>query len=71
LYFIKNPGLKQVVWEGVEKGLQKGIQKGIEKVKKDIAISLFDVLDIDIISKKTGLSIERLNQLKEPHSKQS
>jgi predicted transposase/invertase (TIGR01784 family) len=52
-------------------GLKQGIQEGIEKGKEDIAISLFDVLDIDIISKKTGLSIERLNQLKEAHSKQS
>jgi len=59
----KNDGLKQ--------GIEQGIQEGIEKGKEDIAISLFDVLDIDIISKKTGLSIERLNQLKEAHSKQS
>ena len=58
------------------KGLQKGLQKGIEKGKKEglkegenrkaieIAINLLDILDDETISKKTGLSLKEITELR-------
>ena len=53
--------------EGIEKGIKKGMEKGIEKGKREekiqIAKSLLDVLDIETISVKTGLSIEEIEKI--------
>ena len=52
----------------IEKGIQKGIQKGIEEGEKnkaiEIAKSLLDVLDVDTIALKTGLSTDEINKLR-------
>ncbi len=46
--------------EGIEIGIEIGIEKGIEKT----AIGLFsEGIDIEIISKVTGLSVEELQRL--------
>ena len=49
--------------EGKEEGLKEGEVKGELKAKKKLAKSLLDVLDIETISKKTGLSIEEIRKL--------
>jgi len=53
---------------GFEKGIIQGEQIGLEKGKKSeriaIARSLLDILDIEIIALKTGLSIEEIQHLK-------
>ena len=46
---------------GLEKGIQKGIDKGVEKV----AIGMLKLnIDVDIIQKATGLSMEKIEKLK-------
>ncbi|MEX3746856.1 hypothetical protein [Lysinibacillus xylanilyticus] len=45
---------------------QKGMQKGIEEAKEEIANNLLvNNMDIDFISKITGLSTERIEEIKE------
>jgi len=56
----REKGLK----EGIKKGIKEGIEKGIKKEKINMAKSLLDVLDIETISLKTGLSIEEIKNLK-------
>jgi predicted transposase/invertase (TIGR01784 family) len=46
-----------------QKGIQKGFEQGEKNAKVAIAKSLLDVLDIKIISIKTGLSIEEIKKL--------
>lgn len=52
--------------KGIEKGRQEGRQEGIEEGEKnkaiEIAKSLMDILDVETISLKTGLSIEEINK---------
>ena len=43
---------------------RKGIEKGIQQEKIEIAKNLLDVLDDETISLKTGLTIERIQQLR-------
>jgi len=54
--------------EGLQEGLQEGLKKGEEKGKKEKAIeiakNLLDVLDNETISKKTGLSIDEIENLR-------
>ena len=52
-------GIKQGIKEGIEKGMQQGRKE--EQIK--IAKSLLDILDIETIAIKTGLSIEELKEL--------
>lgn len=53
---------------GMEKGMQKGMEKGMEKGEKkkaiEIAENLIDVLDVEIIAAKTGLTEEEIKALK-------
>lgn len=49
-------------WEEVK---EKSYEEGEEKTKKEIAKNLLDVLDVETISKKTGLSKEEIEKLKE------
>lgn len=50
--------------EGMEIGFQQGIEKGIEKTKISMAINMKrDNVDLNIISKYTGLSIEEIKKL--------
>ena len=55
--------------KGKEEGLEKGIKKGKEEGKKEKSIEiarnmLKDNVDINIISKYSGLSVEEINSLK-------
>ncbi len=49
---------------GIKKGIKKGIEKGKKEEKIDIAKNLLDILDIETISLKTGLSINEIKRLK-------
>lgn len=46
--------------ENVEKGIEQGRKQGLEQV----AVQLLDVLDVETIAQKTGLSVERIMELK-------
>lgn len=64
----KVSALNEAERKGIEKGMQKGIQKGIKEGEKnkaiEIAKSLLDVLDVDTIALKTGLSKDEINKLR-------
>ena len=53
--------------ETLDKGLKEGREEGIKKGRKEeqikIARSLLDILDIETIAIKTGLSIEEVKEL--------
>lgn len=51
--------------KGVEQGRFQGIEEGIEKGKKQVAISLLDVLDDETIAAKTGLDLDTVRKLRE------
>lgn len=51
------------VW--MEEAEKRGKEEGKREAKRSIAISLLDVLDLETIEKKTGLTIEELKVLKE------
>ena len=48
-----------------EKGIEKGMEKGEKNKQLEIAKNLLDVLDIETISLKTGLSVEEIKILKQ------
>ena len=51
--------------EGFSAGLEQGIEQGIEQRNIEIAKNLLNQkIDINIISKTTGLSIDKINELK-------
>jgi predicted transposase/invertase (TIGR01784 family) len=50
--------------KGLEKGLKQGKTEGKAEAKIEMAKSLLDVLDIETIALKSGLSIEAVKQLK-------
>ena len=50
--------------EAERKGIEKGIAEGEKNKAIEIAKSLLDVLDIETIALKTGLSIDEINKLK-------
>ena len=61
---LKDEGIR----EGIEQGIQQGIEQGIEqgsttKAKEIVKALLENNVDIDIISKSTGLSIEEIKSL--------
>ncbi|GAH31580.1 unnamed protein product, partial [marine sediment metagenome] len=47
-----------------EEGKKEGEEKGLKKGKIEIARNLLDILDIEIISSKTGLTIDEIKILK-------
>lgn len=56
--------------EGRQEGRQEGIEQGTSQAKHQIAKNLLaEGLDINVISKTTGLSLEELSNLKESISK--
>ena len=63
----KISALNEAERKGLKKGIEQGIKKGIEEGEKnkaiEIAKSLLDVLDIETISLKTGLSIDEISKL--------
>ncbi|MCT4605535.1 MAG: Rpn family recombination-promoting nuclease/putative transposase [Marinisporobacter sp.] len=64
----REEGLEQGREEGREQGLQQGLQQGREEGEYlkavNIAKNLLDVLDIETIAMKTGLSVEEIKRLK-------
>jgi predicted transposase/invertase (TIGR01784 family) len=57
-------GIVLGIAQGITQGITQGIEKGREKEKIAVAKKLLDVLEIEIIAKKTGLSIEVIKDLK-------
>lgn len=49
----------------IEEGIQKGKIEGERKKAMEIAKSLLDVLSIEMIANKTGLTVEEVQSLKE------
>ena len=65
----RNKGLKEGLNKGLKEGLKKGLDKGLKEGEKNKSIEiaknmLKDNVDINIISKYSGLSIEEINELK-------
>ena len=60
-------GLKQGIEQGINKGLKQGIdrgrEEGIKQEKIEIAKNLLDILDVDTIALKTGLTVDEINSL--------
>jgi len=48
-----------------KKGIVKGIEQGAMQEKFEIAKNLLDILDVEIIAQKTGLSIEQIKNMKQ------
>ena len=58
-------GLEQGIEQGIEKGLEQGIEQGSEKEKINIARNMLkENMNISLISKLTGLTEEKINNLK-------
>ena len=51
--------------EGKEEGRKEGKEEGRKEEKLEMAQKLLDVLDIETIAIKTGLSIEQIKKLKQ------
>ena len=58
-------GLEQGLKEGIEEGIEKGIEKGIEQGKTNIVINMLkENIDINVISKVSGLSIDEIKKMR-------
>ena len=55
--------LDTALWKGEQKGKKEGIKEGEKQAKIEIARNLLDILDIETISLKTGLSVEEIQNL--------
>jgi flagellar biosynthesis/type III secretory pathway protein FliH len=62
---LLNTGIAKGRAEGRGEGLAKGRAEGRVEEQLKIAKSLTDILPLEIIAEKTGLSLETLKQLKE------
>lgn len=61
---IKSEATKEGIREGMEQGIQEGIQMGIEQNKVEIAKKMLkDNIDMEMVSKYTGFSIEELTRI--------
>ncbi|AEB77478.1 Rpn family recombination-promoting nuclease/putative transposase [Clostridium botulinum] len=49
---------------GKQEGLREGRKEGVKKGKIEVAKNLLDVLDVETIAAKTGLSVEEVKELK-------
>ncbi len=63
LYEMRSKILKDKV-SALNEAERKGIEKGIKQRNIEIAKNLLDVLDDETISLKTGLTIEKIQQLR-------
>ena len=50
--------------KGLERGLEQGLERGKQERNKEIAKSLLDILDIETIAHKTGLTVQEVENLK-------
>ncbi len=57
-------GMKKGIEKGIEQGIEQGIEKGIEQEKLNTASNMKkENMDINLISKITGLSMEQIKSL--------
>jgi len=64
LKIVENEGIEK----GIKQGLEKGIKQGLEKGKKEIAINMLrSGMNIDEISRLTGLTTEEIKETSEEH----
>ncbi len=56
---------RNAIKRALRQGREEGREEGIKEAKLEIAKQLLDLLDEDMISQKTGLSIEEVQKLKE------
>jgi predicted transposase/invertase (TIGR01784 family) len=61
---IFEEGKEEGIEKGIEEGIERGIERGIEKGKFEIIRNLLDLVDVNILSQRTGISIDTLNNLK-------
>ncbi len=52
------------VLKGIEQGIEQGIKQGEQQKAEAIALALLDVLDVETISQKTGLSVDEILALR-------
>ena len=57
-------GMEKGIAEGKAEGMAEGKAKGEKKKAIEIANQLLDILDIETVAKKTGLSIDEIKSLK-------
>lgn len=57
-------GIQQGMKQGIEQGMQQGIEKGIEQGKQEIVKNMLNEnMDVSVISKVTGLTIEQIEEM--------
>ena len=57
---------------GMKDGIKEGIREGVENTLEKVAISMLKLnVDMEIIYKTTGLSLNRIGKLKEKMQKES
>ena len=61
----RRAGYEKGMKDGIRDGRAEGVKEGIKEGKKSIALNLLDLLDDEVISEKTGLSIEEVKKLRE------
>ena len=61
---IKNTQLRRAKEDGISQGITQGIHQGMDAGKKEVAKSMLeDGMDVEKISKLTGLSINEIQKL--------
>ncbi|OOB79438.1 MAG: hypothetical protein BEN18_03935 [Epulopiscium sp. Nuni2H_MBin001] len=60
----RKEGIKEGRQEGIKEGRKEGLEQGIAQTKLQLAIALLDILDDEMISVKTGLTIEEVAKLR-------
>ena len=61
---MREEGKREGIEIGIQQGIKECIEKGIEKTKISMAINMKrDKVDLNTISKYTGLSIEEIKKL--------
>ena len=61
--FIQRNSIEKAKRDGKEEGIKQGIKEGEKQAKLEIAKNLLDILDIETISLKTGLSIKEIKDI--------
>lgn len=57
-------GIEQGIKQGIQQGIERGIEQGENKKAVEIAQNLLDILDDEMISLKTGLSVDEIKNLR-------
>jgi predicted transposase/invertase (TIGR01784 family) len=61
----RQEGMQQGRQQGLEAGIEKGRQEGEQKAAERIALAMIDCgLELPLVAELTGLSLQRLAQLK-------